>query len=198
MYLNTCLCDKCFILVWFSSPFIEERLYFLQCGAIHLHMITTFSSPFIEERLYFELIKSWQEMEHGSRPLLSRSGCISTVRCNPSSYSYGSRPLLSRSGCIYHQKSKYSQRLKRFSSPFIEERLYLETPSNYSLIIMFSSPFIEERLYFLICLTCLMVWISIVLVPFYRGAVVFSEGDGYPYKELICSRPLLSRSGCIY
>ena len=35
-----------------------------------------------------------------------------------------------------------------------------------------------------------------VLVPFYRGAVVFSTVE-HSNPELLCSRPLLSRSGCI-
>ena len=36
-----------------------------------------------------------------------------------------------------------------------------------------------------------------VLVPFYRGAVVFLELSFAKYVALFGSRPLLSRSGCI-
>ena len=59
---------------------------------------------------------------------------------------------------------------------------------------MFSSPFIEERLY-LKHIKHLSA-ISIVLVPFYRGAVVFKE-NYHVYQKIKSSRPLLSRSGCI-
>ena len=40
--------------------------------------------------------------------------------------------------------------------------------------------------------------IGLVLVPFYRGAVVFKEEATKAYRDTKCSRPLLSRSGCIY
>ena len=82
-----------------------------------------------------------------------------------------------------------------FSSPFIEERLYLKKSQNtnqrYNL---FSSPFIEERLYLS---DIVVVFITHgVLVPFYRGAVVF-YGIGFYECGYNGSRPLLSRSGCI-
>ena len=35
-----------------------------------------FSSPFIEERLYFHKLFDSKTENNGSRPLLSRSGCI--------------------------------------------------------------------------------------------------------------------------
>ena len=60
-----------------------------------------------------------------------------------------------------------------FSSPFIEERLYLPLSSNTKQ---------KEKT---------------VLVPFYRGAVVFEELDDNELWDIECSRPLLSRSGCI-
>ena len=41
----------------FSSPFIEERLYFIQAIEIDLKW-QEFSSPFIEERLYLENFKN--------------------------------------------------------------------------------------------------------------------------------------------
>ena len=83
-----------------------------------------------------------------------------------------------------------------FSSPFIEERLYfnMERALTTKDKELFSSPFIEERLYFS------MVNISntrkTVLVPFYRGAVVFFLSFTPTIVER-SSRPLLSRSGCI-
>ena len=41
----------------------------------------TFSSPFIEERLYFDMILfNGEKIIKRSRPLLSRSGCISTSK----------------------------------------------------------------------------------------------------------------------
>ena len=87
--------------------------------------------------------------------------------------------------------------IEEFSSPFIEERLYLnlvclqisvrnnvlvpfyrgavvffaEFRMNY-ILEQFSSPFIEERLYF-DCKKEMERQHDKVLVPFYRGAVVF-------------------------
>ena len=112
--------------------------------------------------------------------------------------------------------------LKEFSSPFIEERLYLEYWSKRNdWRIKFSSPFIEERLY-LVDEAMIDTGLSYVLVPFYRGAVVFEKelykqaqfhmefsspfieerlyflDSGNIYKKHNCSRPLLSRSGCIF
>ena len=64
---------------------------------------------------------------------------------------------------------------KEFSSPFIEERLYfLRLLMIHFQNREFSSPFIEERLYFLF--TSNIEAGSTVLVPFYRGAVVFQGG----------------------
>ena len=37
-----------------------------------------------------------------------------------------------------------------------------------------------------------------VLVPFYRGAVVFKNVSEHNYQNIHSSRPLLSRSGCIF
>ena len=37
---------------WFSSPFIEERLYLIEQGKPMFTINKEFSSPFIEERLY--------------------------------------------------------------------------------------------------------------------------------------------------
>ena len=74
-----------------------------------------------------------------------------------------------------------------FSSPFIEERLYFKDEKTFDLETgKFSSPFIEERLY-LLMLTNLFKRL-IVLVPFYRGAVVFAE---YEIKELLDSNVLV-------
>ena len=110
-----------------------------------------------------------------SRPLLSRSGCIYTVekekkyilkfsspfieerlylknKMQSVNLGCSSRPLLSRSGCIYPYHRIQSKRRKQFSSPFIEERLYLD------------KGYITR------------VKNIVVLVPFYRGAVVFVQG----------------------
>ena len=82
-----------------------------------------------------------------------------------------SRPLLSRSGCIWVNIFK-CYALFQFSSPFIEERLYLDgSIPSYGF--------------------------KHVLVPFYRGAVVFPTDKNIVVRGKSCSRPLLSRSGCI-
>ena len=83
-----------------------------------------------------------------SRPLLSRSGCIlldidtfetvkdvlvpfyrgavvfTMVSQYMSAVLTGSRPLLSRSGCISFEEIETIEETEKFSSPFIEERLY--------------------------------------------------------------------------
>ena len=40
--------------------------------------------------------------------------------------------------------------------------------------------------------------LEVVLVPFYRGAVVFGLTDNIAQAKSYSSRPLLSRSGCIW
>ena len=132
----------------------------------------------------------------GSRPLLSRSGCIYVNVIDETLESFGSRPLLSRSGCIYNNKqnieywSKSSRPLLSRSGCILNE-LGIFSGCYES----FSSPFIEERLY--LCLFMPFNWPTRnVLVPFYRGAVVF-KCQNVKINLVYCSRPLLSRSGCI-
>ena len=85
-----------------------------------------------------------------------------------------------------------------FSSPFIEERLYLDISQPTILLSLLSSRPLLSRS------GCISIKSEInynhkkVLVPFYRGAVVFHNPF---YPCLSCgfrSRPLLSRGGCIY
>ena len=84
----------------------------------------------------------------------------------------------------------------QFSSPFIEERLYfISVAAGVAVGIGFSSPFIEERLYFETLVD--KIYNQYVLVPFYRGAVVFKMTEFDNVREALGSRPLLSRSGCI-
>ena len=110
----------------FSSPFIEERLY--------LHYIIIQSQKNISSRPLLSrsgcISMTEEEMKQnifGSRPLLSRSGCIYNFSVQPSNEYLCSRPLLSRSGCIYKERGNYYDKRKKFSSPFIEERLYLKS-----------------------------------------------------------------------
>ena len=77
-----------------------------------------------------------------------------------------------RGAVVFNMKTTtYAKLSKLFSSPFIEERLYLYVMSH-----------VEKK--------------EIVLVPFYRGAVVFLVQNNTLLK-MLGSRPLLSRSGCI-
>ena len=87
-----------------------------------------------------------------------------------------SRPLLSRSGCICDTYLTLFVRCCMFSSPFIEERLYLLL----SLWMNFwrynsSRPLLSRSG----CISKISgdaeVYGDAVLVPFYRGAVVFWE-----------------------
>ena len=133
----------------FSSPFIEERLYliaFYECG---YNGKAQFSSPFIEERLYFKKDTELMLDLESSRPLLSRSGCISYVNELSSTEATSSRPLLSRSGCIFNgirNKSNWRAVLV----PFYRGAVVFNDDNNYGIAFYkwFSSPFIEERLYF--------------------------------------------------
>ena len=125
----------------------------------------------------------------GSRPLLSRSGCILREKNNPNNIiAKFSSPFIEERLYLIAEYKTALNFYKQFSSPFIEERLYL-LGSDVLLenLVMFSSPFIEERLY-------LKQWKSIflrvsVLVPFYRGAVVFDgeEKDVYWDNEKFSS-----------
>ena len=158
-----------------------------------------FSSPFIEERLY---LLEWYRLEScklGSRPLLSRSGCI----------------------CAYD----YADHLDMisFSSPFIEERLYLKHFKQYRRKwLRVLVPFYRGAVVFKKKSKYSVSKVINVLVPFYRGAVVFPKKStngqllmmkfSSPFIEerlyfqmkknrqqkCLGSRPLLSRSGCIY
>ena len=79
-----------------------------------------------------------------------------------------------RGAVVFYDELKTNLEYIEFSSPFIEERLYLQHENlPHSNTRRFSSPFIEERLY----LTSTLIGRQIVsvLVPFYRGAVVFYE-----------------------
>ena len=105
--------------------------------------------PFYRGAVVFADIARLIYNRTGSRPLLSRSGCILKNQ-NSVSQKYCSRPLLSRSGCISYGKDTYIYEEYGFSSPFIEERLYLERIEKE-----------KQR--------------KVVLVPFYRGAVVFQK-----------------------
>ena len=92
-----------------------------------------------------------------------------TVRCNPSS---------------------------QFSSPFIEERLYLRKTNIYKLSNKFSSPFIEERLYLKCQLKNQNIQQQSSRPLLSRSGCILSK-QGHCIELVKCSRPLLSRSGCI-
>ena len=78
---------------------------------------------------------------------------------------FSSRPLLSRSGCISYEALEVFLKNK-FSSPFIEERLYLSYNGN-----------ISNK--------------QSVLVPFYRGAVVFTKENIMTTKLEMFSSPFI-------
>ena len=131
----------------FSSPFIEERLYLKRVR--YLLRFKRVLVPFYRGAVVFDVaFINLIGNPYSSRPLLSRSGCICRILEQEKWLTYCSRPLLSRSGCIWRKRHETISREKRFSSPFIEERLYLTVKKKWSAnMIKFSSPFIEERLY---------------------------------------------------
>ena len=132
-----------------------------------------FSSPFIEERLYLHKLQRYRLMQIVLVPFY-RGAVVFTRHATP------------------REIEEYE-----FSSPFIEERLYLEKVRDYDYNNTgFSSPFIEERLY-LKALKRYYQKGNMVLVPFYRGAVVFRVNSQKARELWEGSRPLLSRSGCI-
>ena len=61
---------------WFSSPFIEERLYF-NSSMIYMLLTLLVLVPFYRGAVVFDgIIITVVAAANGSRPLLSRSGCI--------------------------------------------------------------------------------------------------------------------------
>ena len=92
---------------------------------------------------------------------------------------------------------EYESALTLFSSPFIEERLYLKLQKSMALsITLVLVPFYRGAVVFF-GLPGIGKTDLIVLVPFYRGAVVFHIEMARELLKEVCSRPLLSRSGCI-
>ena len=138
-----------------------------------MYTINKFSSPFIEERLYLMVLDNMMnEIDKCSRPLLSRSGCIFKRFKYGAKTKTGSRPLLSRSGCIYLTFIDMVRMQIVFSSPFIEERLYLSG--------------IYEDIYNTETSSRPLLSRSGCILPF-----------GTYVSNIRGSRPLLSRSGCI-
>ena len=188
-----------------------------------MRLINLFSSPFIEERLYF---LPWGVIHHrthmSSRPLLSRSGCISKMGHGKlwRQYMFSSPFIEERlylkgtivgylstrdvlvpfyRGAVVFTLTIYITICKgMFSSPFIEERLYLLMFGIVSLQQwLFSSPFIEERLY----LTTVAEDINENLLfssPFIEERLYLHKNRILEQEKMKSSRPLLSRSGCIY
>ena len=160
----------------FSSPFIEERLYFLnihiygrqyhssrpllsRSGCIYIMAflrikdLTQFSSPFIEERLY--LIGGWTDelAEHVVLVPFYRGAVVfpkkllkkfqkvlvlvpfyrgAVVFRTTGKFSHGYELVLVpfyRGAVVFTSTLKIFQKIFKFSSPFIEERLYLITNS---------------------------------------------------------------------
>ena len=132
-----------------------------------------FSSPFIEERLYFVSKKNMHSLKLSSRPLLSRSGCISKISGDAEVYGDAVLVPFYRGAVVFNRKYDNHIIYNRFSSPFIEERLYFVAVRDTHIVLLvrsrpllsrsgcilltieelsqrtswFSSPFIEERLY---------------------------------------------------
>ena len=85
-----------------------------------------------------------------------------------------------RGAVVFTLIIEYKEKGEKFSSPFIEERLYFrKTETHLALAGLFSSPFIEERLYFMEPHNKSLPKLG-VLVPFYRGAVVFEKHESDP------------------
>ena len=98
-------------------------------------------------------------MTIGSRPLLSRSGCIFNWILNSCSIQLVLIPFY-RGAVVFNSFTENELcNIFEFSSPFIEERLYLKKGINGSADIN-------------------------VLVPFYRGAVVFHGVVRKPYINI--------------
>ena len=108
----------------FSSPFIEERLYLDKELERYLIKEAQFSSPFIEERLYLKRKhENDTRRNESSRPLLSRSGCILIEKIIDEKSINVLVPFY-RGAVVFDRTSGTNRTSGRFSSPFIEERLY--------------------------------------------------------------------------
>ena len=130
------------------------------------HLPTT-----VDKEPYFRDAKWLINHPYGSRPLLSRSGCIylsdanlsganlvlvpfyrgavvfTTKRCR---FPVGNSVLVPfyRGAVVFEWINPLIELVPVFSSPFIEERLYFSRKKvNIMKLKKFSSPFIEERLY---------------------------------------------------
>ena len=96
-----------------------------------------------------------------------------------------------RGAVVFKLASELVSDLGEFSSPFIEERLYLKMDLWHNgKRNLFSSPFIEERLYLIDFKTKEKISWK-VLVPFYRGAVVFIARLIYNRTEYGFSSPFI-------
>ena len=85
-----------------------------------------FSSPFIEERLYFQRINGLYGLNKAcSRPLLSRSGCIYFRDLSYYDIYLVLVPFYRGAVVFKRCKHEHVAMARMFSSPFIEERLYL-------------------------------------------------------------------------
>ena len=84
-----------------------------------------------------------------------------------------SRPLLSRSGCIYVEMYQICHQTSVLVPFYRGAVVFMSYAINgFKKYNVFSSPFIEERLY-LEHNSNVLNMVYLVLVPFYRGAVVF-------------------------
>ena len=109
---------------WVLVPFYRGAVVF-QGATGNRSQQSVFSSPFIEERLYFLVMISWISWNWKILVPFYRGAVVFKGLLNTMYGITSSRPLLSRSGCICYDRRNRNYRTNQFSSPFIEERLYL-------------------------------------------------------------------------
>ena len=119
----------------------------------------------------------------GSRPLLSRSGCISEEVNEWLGADDEVLVPFYRGAVVFKKKIYQKVKCKSVLVPFYRGAVvfYDHAVVSGEAKISFSSPFIEERLYFEKTDTNLPP--VAVLVPFYRGAVVFGKYYEHIFKS---------------
>ena len=109
----------------FSSPFIEERLYLRGVDMIPKFRAFEFSSPFIEERLYFDWLFRSVCSERKVLVPFYRGAVVFGADLSNADLRRAVLVPFYRGAVVFRAENGTNRIYKQFSSPFIEERLYL-------------------------------------------------------------------------
>ena len=131
----------------FSSPFIEERLY-LKLPCTIYNWCNEVLVPFYRGAVVFLITVKHYRLNHQVLVPFYR-GAVVFEKCGNGicGIEMFSSPFIEER-LYLNMKVYHVETQEEFSSPFIEERLYFQFVILFFLLSkQFSSPFIEERLY---------------------------------------------------